>query len=465
MTATNFSALELSTASGGEWLLSPSEDFYVENIATDTRKDCTGSLFVALSGENFDAHDMLENAIKSNAAALCIKNKFSSLIKPEWRIPVLLVENTLDAYQNIARFHKMRFPEIRTVAITGSVGKTSVKEIIRSVLETAVGADGVLATEGNTNNHVGVPKNLLRLNKNHQFAVIEIGTNHHGEIEPLCRCVTPDVAVVGSVAPCHLEFLDNLEGVAREKSMIFSCLNPNGTAIFPDECPGSDILSLATAPFKNFCFGNGPNADFRAIYCGGHLRGSTIEVFFRPFNKTIRIDWSLTGAHQAYNAAAAAAVAVSLGLSPETIAEGLKKCVLPGMRMAVSEINNVNWINDAYNANPASMNAALHWLAEFATAKDLMLILGDMGELGINAAAEHRKVLESAFNMFPEAKFRLVGLMMSNTAGELAFDGDIRCFQDSTEAASVVKTELRPGLTVLLKGSRFMRLEKILPET
>ncbi len=463
MAASNFNAAELAAASGGEWLTTPPEDFSVEQIVTDTRQDCSNSLFLALSGMNFDAHDMLENALKANAAALCIKRTFKDRIKPEWNIPVLLVKNTLDAYQKIASFHKNRFPNLRTVAITGSVGKTSIKEIIRSILQAAVGADAVLATDGNTNNQIGVPKNLLRLKEHHQFAIIEMGTNHHGEIEPLCRCASPDVALVGAIAPCHLEFLGNLEGVTREKAMVFSYLKPNGTAVFPDECAGTKMLSLAAAPFKNFCFGMTANADFRASYHGGHLHGSTVEIFLRPFNTTIKIEWHLTGAHQAYNSAAAVAVATSLGLNAETIAKGLRTCVLPGMRQAVTEINGVNWINDAYNANSTSMMAAFQWLSEFIVTRDLVLVLGDMGELGANAEAEHQNTLTAAFKLFPDAQFRLVGPMMGRAAEELKLQGNFRCFSDSATAAPEINAELSPGMTVLLKGSRYMQLEKILP--
>lgn len=457
-----FNTNEIQMATGGDWLKLP-PDFQVKSIKTDTRQDCSDSLFVALAGENFNAHDMLDKAIAANAAALCIGREYRSRIQPEWNIPVLLVDDTLDAYQDLASFHKRRFSELRTVAVTGSVGKTSIKEIIRSILVAAVGEEGVLATEGNTNNQIGVPQNLLRLTPNHRFAVIEMGTNHHGEIEPLSRCAVADVAVVGSIAPCHLEFLGDMNGIAREKSKIYSHLNPDGTAVYPEDCAGNDILSLAAAPYMNFCFGTGENADFRAIYHGGNLHGSSIELFMRPYGCSIKVDWKLSGAHQALNAAAAVAATASLGISVETIAEGLRKCSLPGMRMAVIERNGVVWINDAYNANSGSMKAALHWLAEFADPARLMLVLGDMGELGHNSNHEHQDVLKTAFKLFPDTRFRLVGKNMIDAWRSLELNGDVKFFNDSTTAREI-RDEATAGMTILLKGSRFMKLEQILPE-
>ncbi len=463
MTMHLFNADEIKAGARGEWLKAPSADFHVKSVKTDTRQDCTGSLFVALVGDNFNAHDMLDKAVEAKAAAICIGREYSSRVQPEWNIPVLLVDDTLDAYQDLAAFHKRRFPELRTVAVTGSVGKTSIKEIVRSILVAAAGEEGVLATEGNTNNQIGVPQNLLKLNPNHRFAVIEMGTNHHGEIEPLSRCAAPDVAIVGSIAPCHLEFLGDLNGVAREKSKIYSNLNPDGTAIYPENCAGNEILSLAAAPYMNFCFGTDENADFRAIYHGGNLHGSSIELFMRPYGCSIKVDWKLPGAHQALNAAAASAAAASLGIPVETIAEGLRKCSLPGMRMAVVERDGVVWINDAYNANSGSMKAALHWLAEFADPARLMLVLGDMGELGSNSDHEHQEVLKTAFELFPGTRFRLIGKNMAAAWDKLGLKGDVKFFADST-AAREIHGEVAAGMTVLLKGSRFMRLEKILPE-
>ncbi|MFA7232228.1 MAG: UDP-N-acetylmuramoyl-tripeptide--D-alanyl-D-alanine ligase, partial [Victivallaceae bacterium] len=250
MTETSFTYDDLQNATNGRWIGIPENRFAFSGIKTNTRDDCSGALFIALEGERFNAHDFLDKAIESGAAALCIAEKYHEWANPKWNIPLLIVEDTLLAYQQIARFHKRQFKNLQTVAVTGSIGKTSVKEIIRSILTAAAGADAVCATEGNTNNQVGVPQNLLRLNNKHRFCVLEMGTNHHGEIEPLSLTGEPDVAVISSIAPCHLEFLEDLRGVAKEKSQIFSGLKTGGTAIIPLECPEVDYLREKAEKFN-----------------------------------------------------------------------------------------------------------------------------------------------------------------------------------------------------------------------
>ena len=434
-------------------------DFELSRIITDTREDCSGALFLALCGENFDAHNFLDAAVKSGAAALCIEKTFADKINPAWNIPVLLVDDTLAAYQAIANSYKKRFKNLRSLAITGSMGKTSCKEIIRSILVAAVGEDAVYATKNNTNNQVGVPQNLLNLNSKHRFCVLEMGTNNFGEIEVLSRTLEPDVALINSIAPCHLEGLENLRGVAREKSKIFAALKPDGIAIIPMDCPEIDYLVKQTEKFRTMRFG----MDVEVIYHGGNLHGSCIELVFKDSGKRIKLDWSLSGAHQASNAAAAATAALALGIDAETIAEGLRNCVLPGMRMKVARINDIDWINDAYNASPESVAAVLLWLKEFVKPEDLVLVLGDMLELGEVSSSQHEKVVAQAFELFPEATFIFVGAEMDR-AGRTANIPN-RCFcRDSDMAKELIKPFLKAGKTVVLKGSRGMKLEKLWPD-
>ncbi len=461
-----FTLQEIAQASGGQWHQSPVSPISISAVKTDSREDCSNALFIALAGENFDAHDFLPKAVAAGAAALCINRKFADRIDHSWKIPVLLTDDTLLAYQNLGAFHKNRLKGLKTVAVTGSMGKTSVKEIIRSILVAAVGPDAVHATAGNTNNQVGVPQNLLALTDKHKYAVIEMGTNHHGEIEPLSRCARPDVAVINSIGPCHLEHLHDLDGVAREKTMIFAHLNPAGTAVIPDVSSGMEIIEAAAAKFKTLCFGTTAAADVRASYLGGKLHGSAVELTFKCLNNlSRRFEWPLSGAHQAGNAAAGACAAIALGIDPDCIIAGLKNCVLPGMRMKISEKNGVTWINDAYNANPASMLAALHWLNEFAEPDKLVLALGDMLELGDASHDEHRRVAAAALELFPQAKFFFVGNRMAAAVNELKPVADVVVCEDSTEAAKKIESALVPGKMVLLKGSRGVHLEKVEPHS
>ena len=453
-----FNGVELTKSTDGRWNTVLPHEFEINEVLTDTRMDCSGALFLALRGENFNAHNFLDDAVAAGAAALCIEKEFADRIRKDWNIPVLLVDDTLLAYQAIANCYRKRFKNLRTVAITGSMGKTSCKEIIRSILIAAVGNDAVYATENNTNNQVGVPQNLLKVNSCHRFCVLEMGTNHFGEIEPLSRTLEPDVALINSIAPCHLEAFGNLHGVAREKSKIFAALKTDGVAVIPADCPENDYLIKQTEKFKTMRFG----VDVEAIYHGGNLHGSSIELVFKDL-KRIKIDWPLSGAHQAANAAAAATVALSLGIAPDTIAQGLRNCTLPGMRMKVVHVNGVDWINDAYNASPGSVIAALHWLKEFVKADDLVLVLGDMLELGEASSSQHKKVLHQAFDLFPEAAFVLIGDEFER-AGEGLDVPHENCFcENSEEAKKLLKPFLKAGKTVFLKGSRGMKLEKLWP--
>ncbi len=433
------------------------------SIATDSRRDCANALFVAIRGETFDPHEFLDRAVAAGCAALLIASAAIGRIAPAWRIPVLAVENTLHAYWGLARLHRLRFPELKVAALTGSVGKTSVKEMIRAVCTAACGdPDAVLYTAGNTNNHFGVPANLLRLGANHRFAVIEIGTSGPGEIEPLSRMVCPDVAAVNTVAACHLERLGSLRGVAREKSMIFSSLRAGGTAVFPVDCEGVDILEAAAAPHNRLRFGEG--GDVAGRYLGGSLHGGRAELAWKG-GPSLSFDWSLSGAHQAANAACAAAVGTALGFDPETIVRGLASASLPGMRMNVRRFRDADWILDAYNANPASMKAALAWLADFADPSKLLLVLGDMLELGSEEQREHFLVLADVLERFPQVRTVLVGPRMARAAGLLppTLQGDWHCFPDSAAAAETVGRLAEPGFTVLLKGSRGTAVEKAAP--
>lgn len=437
-------------------------DVSLNAIVTDSRKDCRGALFLALKGENFDGHAFVEAVAAAGAAAVCIqRDAVSPEIKARLNLPVIEVDDTLTAYQRLARYHRRRFKGLKTIALTGSSGKTSTKEMLRSICVAAYGADAVLATEGNTNNQVGVPQNLLRLNEHHKVAILEMGTNHPGEIEPLSRTVEPDVALITFIGRCHLEFLASLEGVAYEKSRIFIALARKGVAVIPFAGNANHIVEQAAAPFRMLRFGEDESAEVSSSYLGGCLQGSRFRLNFRRTGESREISWPLSGRHQAVNAAAAAAAALALDISPDVIAAGLAACVLPGMRMRVSERAGVTWINDAYNANPDSMASSLRWLAEFADPARLLLVLGDMRELGECSRQEQLKALQLARGLFPDTPIAAVGTEMSS----LACDGDapagVNFYPDSSAAAEALQREISAGQTVFLKGSRGVKLELV----
>jgi len=431
----------------------------VDSVFTDTRESARNALFLAFSGEQFDAHDYLAQAVANGASLLCIEEDKVEKLPPG--APAIVVPSTVTAFQRIARFHRLRFPNLKVILLSGSCGKTSTKESLRAILEHATDSISVLATEGNTNNQIGLPQNLLRLNARHRYAVLEAGTNHHGELEPLSFCAMPDLAIIVSIANCHLEFLGSLEGVAQEKSKLFTHLSPNGFAIIPAQCPGHDILAGAIARFRRGTFGfAGSDADLTADYLGGNLHGAKFRLTRKTTGETVSVQWSIPGRHQAGNAAAAALAALTFGIPFETVAAGLSRTTLPGLRMRVSEHGGSTWINDAYNANPDSMAASLNWLSEFADPQKLVLILGDMGELGERSAEGHRSVCAIAKHLFPASRFIVVGPRMTEAAAETGLN--CTAYPSAQDAAKQA-LQFEPGSMIFLKGSRSTHLELVEP--
>ncbi len=447
---------------------SVSEDSGISSVTTDSRKDCTNSIFLAIKGESLDGHDYLEAAAANKAAALCISKEHQDVRIPQ-DLPVLVVDDTLKAYQALAAFHRKRLG-VKIIALTGSSGKTSTKEILKAILVHAFGAEKVYATEGNTNNHVGVPQNLLKLRKSHEYAIIEMGTNHPGEIEVLGKIAAPDHGLVVSIGSAHIEFFKNTDGIAKEKSAIFANMPASGTAVIPAGGPGSAVLEKQTGGLKVLRFGNenAKNADLKVKYLGGTMDGSRFSLEWRDCGFRREISWHLTGKHQAMNAGAAALAANAVGVSPETASDALCKGVqIPGMRMRVQERDGVTWINDAYNANPESMKAGIEWLHEASAGsvkKDarVFVILGDMLEMGEAGPPAHEDILRLASSLMPGAVIMPVGPIMMKSAEKIRnADMSLRDFPDSEEAAKYVKAKLRRGDIIFLKGSRGMKLEKI----
>jgi UDP-N-acetylmuramoyl-tripeptide--D-alanyl-D-alanine ligase len=271
----------------------------------------------------------------------------------------------------------------------------------------------------------------------------------------------PDLAIIVSIANCHLEFLGSLEGVAQEKSKLFTHLAPDGFAVIPAQCPGQEILAGAASKFRTGTFGFADtDADLTANYLGGNLHGAKFTLTRATTGETVSVQWSIPGRHQAGNAAAAALAALTFGIPFETIAEGLSRTTLPGLRMRVSEHGGSTWINDAYNANPDSMAASLNWLSEFADPKKLVLILGDMGELGESSAEGHRSVCALAKHLFPGARFLIVGPHMTVAAQETGLDCTA---YPSSQAAAEASIQIEAGSTVFLKASRSTHLELLEP--
>lgn len=451
-----FSAEEFVRGTGGVWEGDCSSLPPSSGISTDTRADGRNKVFFALSGENFDAHNFLDAAAASGCCALCIRKNFTGKVPA---LPVLKVDDVLIAYQQMAALHRRRFPGLTVAGITGSVGKTSTKEMIRAIFNHYAGDPGqVLYTIGNTNNHVGVPQNLLNLSENHRFAVIEMGTSSPGEILPLSVISCPTAAAVNTVAACHLEKLGSLDGVAQEKSAIFAGVPEDGTAVINTGIHGEDILRRAAGARRIITFGDDPaTCDVAAKFEAGTLDSSSFTLVFCN-TRTYRVSWALSGEHQVRNAACAAALALACGVPEESIASGLAGTTLPGMRMKRTVINDVTYINDAYNANPASMRALLKLMKSDSVTDKLILCLGGMRELGSRCRAEHEALLNIVHAEFPGVRLITIGDEFDQIPGNGNF------FRESGSAGEFLASIVSPGDTVVAKGSRGNRVELALPE-
>ena len=266
-----FNGVELAESTQGWWSVAFVPGIRLERSANRYPDGLFGN-FISGSARGKFLTPMISSMprLLRGAAALCIEETFADRIKVDWNIPVLLVADTLKAYQAIANRYKKRFGNLRSIAITGSVGKNQLQgdKCVRSWSRQSA-KTRFTRPEATTNNQVGVPQNLLNVNPGHRFCILEMGTNHFGEIEPLSRTLEPDVALINSIAPCHLEAFGDLRGVAREKCEIFAALKPDGTAVIPADCPEVDYLVKQTEKFRTMRFG----ADVEAVYHGGNLYG------------------------------------------------------------------------------------------------------------------------------------------------------------------------------------------------
>ncbi len=456
----------MDAAVGGTWLLPPSDASVagVSAVEDDSRAVGAGALFVAIPGELTDGHRFVANAARSGVAAVCVSETPDAQVRAllqETATACLRVGDTLALFQALARRHRLKFPALPVVAVTGSSGKTSTKEMIAAVLE-AEWPGAVLKTEGNTNNHFGVPRNLLRITARHRAAVIELGTNHPGEIAALAALVETSVGVVCNVGSAHMGLLGGRRGIAEEKSSLFRFLPEHGTAIYPAGSRHDAVLSAAARGCRTLTFGDRPDADVAVHYEGRREAAFRSRVMWNTDGTTKTLDWPYCGAHQALNAGAALAVGAALGMTPGRAVSGLLRCQLPRMRMEITECDGVSWVNDAYNANPDSMRVSLRCFDELATPGDAgqcYCVLGDMLELGEYAETEHDELLDWALRELPQARLLAVGPLMTRAA---AAHG-LPCFQDAGEAREFMSGAVAAGDWVLLKGSRSVGLERVLP--
>ena len=412
--------------------------------STDSRSCRREQLFVALEGPNHDGHEHVAEAGRRGAAAALVSRTVNA------SLPLIRVGDTLQALGRLAGVWRDRF-ELPVIGVTGSNGKTTVKEMLAAIL--SAGAR-VLATRGNLNNEIGLPLTLMELNDEHRLAVIEMGANHPGEIARLARLARPRVGVITQCAPAHLEGFGSIEGVARAKGELLANLDRDGTAVINMDDDFAQLWRRLAGPRRCLGFAIDSAADVAAEWCREET-GSRIEMT-TPAGP-IRLRLALPGRHNVANAAAATAAALAVGAGPEAIVNGLEGIrPIPGRLEPKSIGDGICIIDDTYNANPASLQAGLEVLAGFPGRH--WLVLGDMAELGDQACDYHRQVAQLVHDYSVERLLTIGELSRLTTA---SFGEGARHYASMEALVASLEETLEPDTTVLIKGSRSMGLEGV----
>jgi len=448
--------MRLSEAAAATGAALQGRDVGFDSVGTDTRALAPRALFVALRGERFDGHDFISQAVQQGAAAAMVERTRADACV-EAGMPRLVVDDARKALGKLAAHWRGKFT-LPLVALTGSSGKTTVKEmlagILRAACEASVEARAVLATRGNLNNDIGVPLMLLELNSTHRYAVLEMGMNHAEEIRYLARIAHPDVALVNNAGRAHLEFLGSEEAIARAKGELFEELKPGGTAVINADDRYAPLWRELAQGRKQIEFGIEKPAAVTAKYA---LRYLESEIVVKMPRGEAAATLRAPGLHNVRNALAAAAAASALDVAPQAVAAGLGQYAgIKGRLQPLAGLHGATLLDDTYNANPDSVRAAIALLAQAPGSR--LLVLGDMGELGPDAPRFHAEVGEAA---------RVAGIDALLALGELsahaarAFGSGARHFTRIEDLLAEIGNRLQPGVTALVKGSRFMRMERV----
>ena len=425
-------------------------------LTTDTRTLKKGEVFIALTGPNFNGHAFVPRAFALGAAAAIVGPEFDVL--PGSGVTIQ-VKDTLRAYGDLAAYHRSLF-DIPIIAITGSNGKSTTKEMTAAILRTR---GLVLKTKGNLNNLIGMPRTLLELNARHQAAVLELGMSEPGEIARLTEIAKPTVGVVTNVAPAHLLDLQDLAGVARAKEELYQGLPSGATAVINRDNPMTSAMEKRIEHLK-ITFGRTSGCDIQAMTeISVSLDGTNCLTLVQKVPVTVEIPH--IGPHHVDNAMAAMAASLALGIEPVKMAQGLRNCPLMDSRTSLQDGHRGTiLLDDSYNANPGSVKAALATLLAIRGPGRPMAVLGDMLELGSRSEELHLEIGQAAarahlaflVTMGPES------LAIARGAVEAGMDADlVKSVETAEEATTAISAALRPGDRILIKGSRGMRLERV----
>src|SRR4051812_16873323 len=439
----------------GAVLASGDGNVAVERVSTDSRTLKRGELFVALRGENFDGHKFIPGAAEAGAAAAMVDEDWQEHIPSGFAI--LRVKDTLRGYQDLATNYRKSLP-LKVLGITGSNGKTSTKDFTAAVLGRRF---RVTKTEGNFNNHVGLPRTMLEATSKDEIAVWELGMNHAGEIAALSKIALPNAAIITNVGVAHIEFLGSREAIAREKAALAAAVPADGWLVLNADDAFSDMMAGQTQA--------------RIILAGidsGAVRADEIRQSPTGSEFTIlegahrcRAKLPVPGLHMVQNAMLAVAAGRAFGLSLEECAEGLASTPLTKARLQIKDVHGVQFIDDSYNANPDSMKAALRTLIELDADGKRIAVLGEMGELGAESERGHREVGEEAATLGIDHLIAIgrAGSLMAQAAGKCGLKQSTAVA--STSAAAQLLADIAvPGDLILVKGSRTARTEQVIEQ-
>ncbi|MGF6635758.1 UDP-N-acetylmuramoyl-tripeptide--D-alanyl-D-alanine ligase [Paraburkholderia sp. MM6662-R1] len=425
-----------------------------ERVSTDSRSAGPGDLFIAIKGDRFDAHDFLPQVAERNVAAVLVARTPDS-----WSVPAIRVADTREALGALARGWRRQF-DLPLVAVTGSNGKTTVKEMIASIFAAAVGADARLATAGNFNNDIGLPLTLFRLHAAHRLAVVELGMNHPGETEQLAKLAEPTVAVVNNAQREHQEFMATVEAVALEHASVIHVLSPEGTAVFPADDAYASIWRVAATGSRiiDFALDSAERTTEAAVK--GRFDGKRLSIDTPQGHLDVTLQ--VLGNHNAHNALAAASAALAAGVSLDAIQRGLESFGAVKGRLQVKQavlgtLAGATVIDDTYNANPDSMRAAIDVLASRESPR--VLVMGDMGEVGDNGPAFHREIGAYAKERGIDALYAIGDASRDACAAYGA--GAHHVADVGALVAHLQQAGFGAAATLLVKGSRFMQMERV----
>ncbi len=445
---------QLAAWCGGVW--DGGEPIAITGVSNDTRTLNPDYLYVAIRGDRFDGHDFVADAFGRGAAAAMVTREYDAACVCG---PLLRVDDTITALNALARGYRDAVAP-RMIGVTGSVGKSTVKEMIAAILAEVM---PTAKTRGNWNNNIGLPLSILAMDSNSQAGVFEIGMNHPGEIEELCRVLKPEVGVVTTIGPVHLEFFKSVDAIADEKAVLLKALPEDGVAVLNvDDHYFAKLRGQVSCRLLTVSVGG--DADY---VVSSDLDGGMLAISETSTGESVSIPWQWPGRHNALNAGYAVAVARAFSVEWSAVMSGLQSYRPLSMRWEENDIKGVRIINDAYNANPLSMRSAIDTFQEIDVYGSRWLVLGDMLELGDGAELEHlalgKVVAGGAWDGV--VTIGALGSYIAEGARAAGFDTDrIYDCKNVQTAAEVLRERLQTGDAVLLKASRGLALEKVIDE-